>query len=367
MLELFSLLQIDPQNVIFEAGYIADVPVTSSEVLQTTDVLSDELCSRATVTQPVTVGSSSRQPGHAAQLPPQLKLDSLVPVVTVSGVSVGAGALDHTFQRTVLGPAAPMTPVTLNCLPSPTALVTSGAVAGQRMVFNSPQRKYEFPASSKLEPHRPLDFTPVQDTLSAGSAAGKREQKPERPDSLALTPGALFKKKEVAISGSTLVSPETPRPKKAYVLSYQNGTAYTFLGLKCSTRMFFCSLHKAQPNYVQLEPNSRVSMYSNWKVVAKDSHPSGLSPRLGMAAYNSTNHCALYGSFSTAAPKKSLMITTHSSRWHEKKAACHSNIGGHGLDEKKSLTSTEVIVTFIKKSTSLFCLMVMQGYIIDAL
>ena len=313
--------------------------------------------SRATVTPPVTAGSSSRQPGHAAQLPPQLKLDSLVPVVTVSGVSVGAGALDHTFQRTVLGPAAPMTPVTLNCLPSPTALVTSGAVAGQRMVFNSPQRKYEFPASSKLEPHRPLDFTPVQDTLSSGSAAGKREQKPERPDSLALTPGALFKKKEVAISGSTLVSPETPRPKKAYVLSYQNGTAYTFLGLKCSTRMFFCSLHKAQPNYVQLEPNSRVSMYSNWKVVAKDSHPSGLSPRLGMAAYNSTNHCALYGSFSTAAPKKSLMITTHSSRWHEKKAACHSNIGGHGLDEKKSLTSTEVICRIKENST--FCLMIL--------
>ena len=49
--------------------------------------------------------------------------------------------------------------------------------------------------------------------------------------------------------------------------------------------MFFCSIHKAQPNYVKLEENSRVSMYSNWKVVAKDSHPSGLSPRVGMSCY----------------------------------------------------------------------------------
>ena len=110
MLELFSLLQIDPQNVIFEAGYIADVPVTSSEVLQTTDVLSDELCSRATVTQPVTVGSSSRQPGHAAPLSPQLKLDPVVPVPVVAMVSEVIVGADNTFQHTLPGSADTMTP-----------------------------------------------------------------------------------------------------------------------------------------------------------------------------------------------------------------------------------------------------------------
>merc|ERR1712155_225116 len=99
-------------------------------------------------------------------------------------------------------------------------------------------------------------------------------------------------------------------------------------------------------------------MYSNWKVVAKDSHPSGLTAKVGMSAYNSLNqHCSSHGLYSVAAPKKSLMITTHSSRWHEKKAACHSNIGGHGLDEKKSLTSTEVICR--NKENSTICLMIL--------
>ena len=188
-------------------------------------------------------------------------------------------------------------------------------------VSSSQQRKYDFPA--KLEsPHR---------------LAESDNNKLDRPSSLALPPGALFKKKDVAISGATLISPETPRPKKAYQLHYQNGTAYTFLGLKCSTRVFFCSIHKPQPNYVQLEKNSRVSMYSNWKVVAKDSHPSGLTAKVGMSAYNSFNqHCTSYGSFTMAAPKKSLMITTHSSRWHEKKTTCHTNVSSHSLEDKKS-------------------------------
>ena len=194
-------------------------------------------------------------------------------------------------------------------------------------VLPGQQRKYDFPA--RLEsPHRQTE---------------PETGKPDRPSSLALPPGALFKKKDVAISGATLISPETPRPKKAYQLHYQNGTAYTFLGLKCSTRVFFCSIHKPQPNYVQLEKNSRVSMYSNWKVVAKDSHPSGLSAKVGMSAYNSLNqHSTSHGLYSVAAPKKSLMITTHSSRWHEKKTTCHTNISSHSVEEKKSTTEVRI-------------------------
>ena len=107
MLELFSLLQIDPQNVIFEAGYTADVPVTISEVLQTFEVPSDELCSRATVTQPVTVGSRSRQPGHVASLSP---LDPVVPVPVVAMVSEVIVGADNTFQHTLPGSADTMTP-----------------------------------------------------------------------------------------------------------------------------------------------------------------------------------------------------------------------------------------------------------------
>ena len=173
--------------------------------------------------------------------------------------------------------------------------------------FQSPIRKSELDLPTKMD-------------VGDGSAGVALEglNKPERPLSLPLAPGGQFKRKDVTFSGATLISPETPRPKKAYVLHYQNGTAYTFLGLKCSTRVFFCSIHKAQPNYVELEPNSRVSMYSNWKVVSKDSHPSGLSPKLGMSCYNSTYRTKTHGIFTTAAPKKSLMITTHSSRWQKR-------------------------------------------------
>ena len=102
MLELFSLLQINPRSVIFEAGYTAEVPVTSTALLQTSDVLSDELCSHATVTQPVTVGSSSRQR--------QLKLDPVVPVTEVAMVSEVIVGADHTYQLTLPGSADTMTP-----------------------------------------------------------------------------------------------------------------------------------------------------------------------------------------------------------------------------------------------------------------
>ena len=51
-------------------------------------------------------------------------------------------------------------------------------------------------------------------------------------------------RKKMTLVGSSLISPETPRPKKPYILHYQNGTAYTYLGFKCSTSVFFCSIHK---------------------------------------------------------------------------------------------------------------------------
>ena len=225
--------------------------------------------------------------------------------------------------------------VSVPTLQSPaTKLVTALSGVGQRQILSSPQRKYEFLANST--PESP------QKALSQETSPSSRDQKPERPDSLALGAAPSLKKKDLGMFGATLVSPETPRPKKAYVLSYQNGTAYTFLGLKCSTRVFFCSSHKPQPNYVQLEKNSKVSMYSNWKVVAKDSHPSGLSPKLGMSAYNSSQHSSLYGITAMAAPKKSLMITTHSSRWHERKAASHTTSSAFGVDNKKTHSSNEV-------------------------
>ena len=153
-----------------------------------------------------------------------------------------------------------------------------------------------------------------------------------RPSSLPLTPGTFKTKKHVMLSqstpggpGATLVSPETPRPRKAYALQYQNGTAYTYLGLKRSTRVYFCTLSRPQPVYVINKP--KLSMYSNWKVVSKDSHPSGLSPSVGLGCYNSSSHPAENGTFTIAkigmkdpnctdyGKPSCNMIMTHSSQW----------------------------------------------------
>ena len=91
-------------------------------------------------------------------------------------------------------------------------------------------------------------------------------------------------------------------------------------------------------------------MYSNWKVVAKDSHPSGLTAKVGMSAYNSLNqHCSSHGLYSVAAPKKSLMITTHSSRWHEKKTAVH--VSSHTTEEKKSTAEVRIVLAGVNSFT----------------
>ena len=163
-----------------------------------------------------------------------------------------------------------------------------------------------------------------------------------RPSSLPLTPGTFKTKKHVMLSqstpggpGATLVSPETPRPRKAYALQYQNGTAYTYLGLKRSTRVYFCTLSRPQPVYVINKP--KLSMYSNWKVVSKDSHPSGLSPSVGLGCYNSSSHPAENGTFTTAKigmkdPNSTdygnpscNMIMTHSSQWKKVRKTSHKS------------------------------------------
>ena len=93
--------------------------------------------------------------------------------------------------------------------------------------------------------------------------------------------------------GDTLVSPETPRPRKSYMLQYQNGTAYSTLGFKSSARVYYTTIFHQQPMYVANKPG--ISMYSNWRVVTKDSHPSGLNPGQSLNAYNSTSHFDNFG------------------------------------------------------------------------
>lgn len=96
------------------------------------------------------------------------------------------------------------------------------------------------------------------------------ERKPKflRPSTLPLKPGTFTPKRHHGITPNAntmpLISPETPRPAKAYGQLYLNGNAYTYLGLKCSTKVFYCTINRPQPTYV---PNQHfLSMYSNWQV-----------------------------------------------------------------------------------------------------
>ena len=74
--------------------------------------------------------------------------------------------------------------------------------------------------------------------------------------------------------------------------------------MKCSTRVCYCCIFRPQPMYVMHKP--KLSMYSNWRVVTKDSHPSGLPPADGLAAYSSIYHGASHGIFTLAGYSSSL-------------------------------------------------------------
>lgn len=125
-----------------------------------------------------------------------------------------------------------------------------------------------------------------------------------RPTSLPLKPGTFTPKKHHGITPTAntlpLISPETPRPKKSYGQLYLNGHAYTYLGLKCSTRVFYCTLNRPQPMYVTQQHG--LSMYSNWK-----SKEAPLD--VDMSHYDSRHRPLNY----TTAWKKQEDILTHSS------------------------------------------------------
>ncbi|XP_044015284.1 metacaspase-3-like isoform X2 [Aphidius gifuensis] len=126
-----------------------------------------------------------------------------------------------------------------------------------------------------------------------------------RPTSLPLKPGTFTLKKHHGITPTVntknLITPDTPRPIKSYGQLYLNGHAYTYLGLKCSTKVFYCTLNRCQPMYVP--DQKRLSMYSNWKIC--QDKPSNFE----LSHYDSRNRSKNY----TIANKKYENILTHSS------------------------------------------------------
>lgn len=96
-----------------------------------------------------------------------------------------------------------------------------------------------------------------------------------------------------------LINPETPRSKKSYGQLYLNRYAYTYLGLKCLTKVFYCTLNKPQPMYITQQHG--LSIYSNWKICKE------APPDVDMMHYNSRHRLINY----TIAWKKQENILTH--------------------------------------------------------
>ncbi|KAK6619511.1 hypothetical protein RUM43_012268 [Polyplax serrata] len=153
-------------------------------------------------------------------------------------------------------------------------------------------------------------------------AGSKKEagQKFLRPTSLPLRPGSFTPKRlhqGITPTVLSLVSPETPRPKKSYGQLFLNGHAYTYLGLKCSTRSYYCTISRPQPMYVvQSAQYPKLSMYSNWKVYS-ESEPCllGLTPAKAMAHYDSRHRSSSYTIADKYKSSSSGGIVTHSSSW----------------------------------------------------
>lgn len=169
-----------------------------------------------------------------------------------------------------------------------------------------------------------------QKNVAAKPVTEERKPKFLRPSTLPLKPGTFTPKRHHGITPNAntmpLVSPETPRPAKAYGQLYLNGNAYTYLGLKCSTKVFYCTINRPQPTYV---PNQHfLSMYSNWQLLSElTPDPLGLSASSAMSLYDSRHRPQNVA----AAVIKQDLILTHSSQWNK-----NSKDGKQLIEAKKS-------------------------------
>lgn len=148
------------------------------------------------------------------------------------------------------------------------------------------------------------------DSDKVNTILSKSSTKFLRPSSLPLKPGTFTPKKHHGITPTAntlpLISPETPRPSKHCVQLYLNGHAYTYLGLKCSTKPFYCTVNRPQPVYALFAGRPELSMYSNWQTCAENNpHPLGFSPKEMMSMYDSRqqSHTNYQGSKYTMSSK----------------------------------------------------------------
>ncbi|XP_075169366.1 zinc finger protein schnurri isoform X2 [Haematobia irritans] len=154
------------------------------------------------------------------------------------------------------------------------------------------------PSAVSLAPLH-VDTSSPSEIMDTSAATGENKPKSKflRPTSLPLRPGTFTPKRHHGITPTAntlpLISPETPRPSKECVQLYLNGNSYTYLGLKSSTKTFYCTLNCPQPSYVQ--DMHKLSMYSMWQQCAENNpHPLGLKPKEVMSLYDSRQKVQIY-------------------------------------------------------------------------
>lgn len=127
-----------------------------------------------------------------------------------------------------------------------------------------------------------------------------------RPNSLALKPSLAANKTHHGLTptvfNQVLISPDTPRVAKKYNQHMIHGNYFTYLELKKSTKLVYCTLNKTQPVYV---PHfKKLSMYSEWR------QQEDKSDKLYASAYDSRQK---QQKFVMAGRAASELMVVHSS------------------------------------------------------
>lgn len=90
---------------------------------------------------------------------------------------------------------------------------------------------------------------------------------------------------------------------------------HTYPTLRSQTHTSFCCVQRPQPMYAVQGNNRKISMYSNWKVADFNPNPEGLSSRLLLDLYNSSQRSSdPRDTIANISPKTGVL--THSSYWN---------------------------------------------------
>lgn len=288
-------------------------PITPKLIVTITPTLTPTLTTNTTL---FTVGGKNH-----FQFPPSVTVYNplTLPLLSTQQAS-GTQSIVHGGRVIPYVPGIPgpntMSVINKNDLPPPSVPIKDKRLNSPSMKQNGiiapPPRDVVSPMSRPnglLIKKKSFNFARIADNLEAkgkkspevGDAQEEivKDSKPAflRPTSLPLKPGTFTPKQHHGITPTAntlpLISPETPRPSKSCVQLYLNGHAYTYLGLKSSTKPFYCTVNKPQPSYIQNQ--HKLSMYSNWQIY-NGNNPNifDLSPFSAMSLYDSRQRSSKY-------------------------------------------------------------------------